>query len=384
MIYLDHAATTPILPDVVKAVQPWLTPERVGNASSIHTQGVNARRAVERARAQVAHLIGANPSEVFFTSGGTESNNIWLSSVEPCVVSPTIILTTPLEHHSVLEPIKEKKRLGVCEKEIHVYNNGVVDLDDLERNLSEHQFNIKAVSVMWVNNELGTINPIEDIGLICKKYGVPFHTDAVAAAGHIPIDVHACHVDFLSLSGHKFGALQGVGALYIANHIPKHPLLFGGGQESGVRPGTENIPGIVALGEAAEIAKRDMASNLIAWEVLRTRFIKRLESSMSGQFQVNGGDRVSPNIISLTIPGVNSESLLLKLDADGIQVSAGSACSASAHAVSHVLAGIGMQDELASSTLRISMGVSTTEEDMIATADMIAKHSEWLKSLWEV
>lgn len=360
---------------------PWFRPDHVGNPSSIHTNGLNARKAVEKARGQVANMIGADPSEIFFTSGGTESNNLWLACVEPCIVSPTLILTTKLEHYSVLKPILNEENRDMCAEYVSVHEDGTVDLEDLDRKLPE-MYRIMAVSVMCVNNELGSINPLIEIGSICKKYNVLFHVDAVAAAGHIPINVHDCRIDFLSLSGHKFGAPQGIGALYISNRIKKRSMFYGGGQESGVRPGTENVPGIVAIGAAAEIAVRNMDHNWEHSQKLRSLFVDCMESAMPGLYRINGGSHVLPNIISLTVPGVNGESLLLMLDHHGIRVSAGSACSASSEGVSHVLHGIRMPDEDAACTIRISIGFETTESDIKRTVDAIAKASKILIGLY--
>lgn len=370
MIYLDHAASTNVFPAVLDAMLPWVQAGCVGNPSSIHTQGIHARRAIEKAREQVAQMIGANPSEVFFTSGGTESNNAWLR----CLTKPAV-LTTPLEHHSVLNPLRQAEY-------IKVNPDGMIDIHDLERHIRICHNDIGAVSVMWVNNELGTINPVSEIGRICKEYGIPFHTDAVAAAGHIKMDVHRCHIDFLSLSGHKFGAPQGIGVLYIANRIQKKSWLYGGGQEKGLRGGTENVPGIVGIGKAAEIVMKNLSSWDIAWKIMRNHLIKALASAMPDEFWVNGNpDYCIPSILSLTIPGVNAESLLLLLDQKGIYISAGSACAARGAAISHVLKGIGMSDIDATCTVRISMGVDTLEEDVVYAAHEIAAAVHKLKSM---
>lgn len=380
MIYLDHAANTSVFPAVLDAMLPWFQPYHVGNPSSIHSQGVNARRAIELAREQVAQMIGADPSEVFFTSGGTEANNAWFRCL-----ARRIIITDELEHHSISEPLKNA---CVCStpiiiKHAKVWSDGSVDIDDLERLIIENKKELGAVSAMWVNNELGTENPIKEIGTLCKKHDIPFHTDAVAAAGHVKIDVHDCNVDFLSLSGHKFGAPQGVGVLYISNRIRKSPWIYGGGQENGLRGGTENVQGIVGIGKAAEIVTVSLSENQSKWSRLRKTFLTELDSCMCGEFRINGNEGCyCSNIISLTIPKVNSESLLLLLDQQDIYLSAGSACSASDSVTSHVLRGIGMSDEDAACTVRISMGFDTTDDEMRQAAHSIADVAHRLKAMY--
>lgn len=386
MIYLDHAATTPIFPEVLDVVLPWFQPDRVGNPSSIHTQGVKARKAVEKARHQVANMIGAEPSEIFFTSGGTESNNTWIRCLKNPRLMSEFILTTRVEHHSVLEAISHSSASCSCRRYpmlVDVRPDGTVDLDDLEHKVSTQQVTIDAVSIMWVNNELGTVNPIKEIGDICKKYDIPFHSDAVAAAGHVPIDVHKCGVDFLSLSGHKFGAPQGIGVLYINNSIRKRPLIAGGGQEHEMRGGTENVPGIVGIGRAAEIVTSQLTVNMQMWGYYRARFMTDLNKNMPGEFRINvDSDDSTSNIISLTVPGVNSESLLLLLDQQDIYISAGSACSAASSEPSHVLRGVGISDEDAACTVRISMGFDTTYTDIVRAAKSIADTVHRLKSMY--
>lgn len=267
-------------------------------------------------------------------------------------------------------------------KYAEVYSNGSVDIVDLERLIIENKEELGAVSIMWVNNELGTVNPIKEIGALCKNYDIPFHTDAVATAGHVKIDVRDCNVDFLSLSGHKFGAPQGIGVLYISNRIRKEPWIYGGGQESGLRGGTENVPGIVGIGKAAEIVQQNLNRWEKQWSDCLNSFQEALRQEMSNPYWFNSSKLMAKNIISLTIPGVNSESLLLLLDQKEIYLSAGSACSATSSDVSHVLKGIGLSDEDATSTVRISMGVNTTEDEMVETAKAIAEAVHMLKSMY--
>lgn len=379
MIYLDHAATTPVHPEVLKQMLQWLQPDHVGNPSSIHSQGVRAHQAIEKARRQVARMINADPSEIYFTSGGTESNNAWIKNL-----NRHIIITTKVEHHSILEPVEKCVISAAYARPIFVKVDiaGAVDLEDLKAKLDQYHGIVGAVSVMWVNNELGTINPIKDIGTLCKTYNVPFHVDAIQAAGHVPMDVKACHIDMLSLSGHKFGAPMGTGILYIRSDIPKKPFIYGGGQECGIRGGTENVPGIIALGVAAELVVKNLNVWKDKWQSLRKVFFDSLAIHMEpDEYSINGGNNTALNIISLTVPGVNSEAMVLRLDQDDICVSAGSACSAGSPNPSHVLMGAGLPEELAASTIRISMGTDTTADEMRTAAKAIAAAAKSLKSM---
>lgn len=379
MIYLDHAATTPVHPEVLKQMFQWLQPDHVGNPSSIHSQGVRAHQAIEKARRQVARMINADPSEIYFTSGGTESNNAWIKNL-----NRHIIITTKVEHHSILEPVEKCVISAAYARPIFakVDITGAVDLEDLKAKLDQYHGIVGAVSVMWVNNELGTINPIKDIGTLCKTYNVPFHVDAIQAAGHVPMDVKACHIDMLSLSGHKFGAPMGTGILYIRSDIPKKPFIYGGGQECGIRGGTENVPGIIALGVAAELVVKNLNVWKDKWQSLRKVFFDSLAIHMEpDEYSINGGNNTALNIISLTVPGVNSEAMVLRLDQDDICVSAGSACSAGSPNPSHVLMGTGLPEELAASTIRISMGTDTTADEMRTAAKAIAAAAKSLKSM---
>lgn len=379
MIYLDHAATTPVHPEVLKQMLQWLQPDHVGNPSSIHSQGVRAHQAIEKARRQVARMINADPPEIYFTSGGTESNNAWIKNL-----NRHIIITTKVEHHSILEPVEKCVISAAYARPIFVKVDiaGAVDLEDLKAKLDQYHGIVGAVSVMWVNNELGTINPIKDIGTLCKTYNVPFHVDAIQAAGHVPMDVKACHIDMLSLSGHKFGAPMGTGILYIRSDIPKKPFIYGGGQECGIRGGTENVPGIIALGAAAELVVKNLSVWRDEWQSLRKVFFDSLAIHMEpDEYSINGGNNTALNIISLTVPGVNSEAMVLRLDQDDICVSAGSACSAGSPNPSHVLMGAGLPEELAASTIRISMGTDTTADEMRTAAKAIAAAAKSLKSM---
>lgn len=383
MIYLDHAATTPVDPRVLEVMLPWYCAENIGNPSSIHSQGVAASKAIERAREQVAAMINADASEIFFTSGGTESNNAWLANIDHGT-----IITTMAEHHSVTEPLVHYGRgaFHIPSIELDVAQNGCIDpewLDfEIRRNINVSRHRIGAVSVMWVNNELGTVNPMEEIGTVCKKYDIPLHTDAVAAVGHTPIDVKKCHIDMLSASGHKFGASQGTGFLYISSKIHKKPLIFGGGQERGLRGGTQNVPGIVGLGKAAEIITKSLIDRMTQYMALRNVFLSSLAHKLgAGRFRVNCDNAPHiDNIVSLTIFGVHSEALLMALDMDGVCISAGAACS-SGNGVSHVLRAIGMPEEEAACTVRISFGETNDGTDVVDAAYKIAEISQRLSKM---
>ena len=321
-------------------------------------------------------MIGADPTEIYFTSGGTESNNAWLKGFKG-----RYLFTTEVEHDSVLEPLYQND--GACPvNHLELNKDGSVNLEEFEQLLSEFDNTGDAASIMWVNNELGTVNPMKKIGALCKKYNMLFHADAVQAAGHVPMNVKDCGIDFCSLSGHKFGAPLGVGVLYISRSVDKHPWILGGGQENGLRGGTENVPGIVGIGKAAEIVTSRLSDWMFRWSVLRYNFLTTLDIKMPNGFYVNGSENSTSNIISLTIPGVNSESLLLLLDQQDIYLSAGSACSAASSKSSHVLKGIGLSDEDAACTVRISMGYETTVEEMVKVADAIVDVSARLKSIF--
>ena len=363
-------------PRSVDAMLPWLRPDHVGNPGSIHTQGKRAREAINKAREQVAHMIGADPTEIYFTSGGTESNNAWLKGFKG-----RYLFTTEVEHDSVLEPLYQNDRACPV-NHLELNKDGRVNLEEFEQLLSEFDNTGDAASIMWVNNELGTVNPMKKIGALCKKYNMLFHADAVQAAGHVPMNVKDCGIDFCSLSGHKFGAPLGVGVLYISRSVDKRPWILGGGQENGLRGGTENVPGIVGIGKAAEIVTSRLSDWMSRWNVLRYNFLTTLAIKMPNGFHVNGSKNSTSNIISLTIPGVNSESLLLLLDQQDIYLSAGSACSAASSKSSHVLKGIGLSDEDAACTVRISMGYETTVEEMVKVADVIVDVSARLKSIF--
>lgn len=355
----------------------WYQKRNVGNPGSLHTNGVRARKAVENAREQVAALINANPDEIYFTSCGTESNNAWFRLLmrgdDLCQV-----YTSRIEHKSILEPLAESD--FVIPTKVKVDKNGIVDLNYMKEWLKLPKRTPTSVSIMWVNNEIGTVEPIREIGQLCQEHSVLFHTDAVQASGHVPIDVQANCIDALSMSGHKFGAPLGIGALYINNKVRMNmPLIVGGGQERGLRAGTENVAGIVGMGVAAEYALRTLDDHRDMWKTYRELMLEGLSELLPGQFTVNGGDEFS-NILSITFPDVQSESLLLLLDQEDVCVSAGAACSSGSGSPSHVLTAIGLSDALAACTIRISMGFDTTRSEIVEATKKIAKCVERVKS----
>lgn len=362
MIYLDYAASAPVHPEVFGEMLPWLLGKNAGNPGSIHSAGRSARAAIQKAAWQVAELIGAEPEQIIFTSGATESNNLWLYGVAGHVI------TTALEHPSVLESVK--KHNGGWMEYLKTDTSGSVILSDLQQHLLHLPLNVHAVSAMYVNNELGTVNPIEEIGKLCRNNNILFHTDATQAVGHIPVDVDRIQADFLSLSAHKFGGPQGTGALYVRRPEELNPMFFGGGQQNGLRSGTENVAGIVGLGAAAAVAKRNMEHNLRQIKRLRTAFLQFLTGVVPGRFTVNGGDD-HIGILSLTFPGIHAESLLMAMDSEGVCISAGSACHADKTEESHVLLGVGISSLTASSTVRISFGPDTTLEALAYAAKSI-------------
>ncbi len=349
-IYLDHNATTPLLPEAFEVMAGVLR-DSFGNPSSSHSHGREARALVDRARREVAHLIGARPSTIVFTSGGTEADHLALGGV---LDKGDHVVTSTIEHHAVLDELRELERCGsISLTEVPVGRTGAVDADQMQGALRD---DTALVSLMFANNETGVVQPIEAVGAGCRSRGIPFHTDAVQAAGRLPIDVGSLPVDLLALSAHKFGGPKGVGALYLRRGFRLRPLRHGGEQERRLRPGTENTSGIVGMGAAARIVGEELESEAPRIRNLRDSFESELARQVPGMC-VNGAgsDRV-PNTTSLTIDGVDAEALLLLLDMEGIAVSAGSACTTGAAAPSHVLTAMGLDSRQAAGTLRIAWG----------------------------
>jgi cysteine desulfurase len=369
-VYLDFNATTPVEPEVLDAMLPYFSKE-FGNAASIHTPGQRSRGAVETAREQVAALIGARPQEIVFTSGGTESDNhAILGIVSPSfasftsstsLTSPPHIITTAIEHEAVLNTCQALEKEGVRVTYLPTDREGLIDLDELRRSIRPETV---LITIMHANNELGTVQPLEEIGRIAAKADVYFHTDAVQSAGKIPIDVTAIGLDLLSVSGHKLYAPKGVGALYVRGGTRLRQLLYGGHHQRGFRPGTENVAGIVGLGKAAEIARKSLAEDAQRVSALRDRLQKGLLQGVP-QSRTNGGAAPrTPNTTNIVFPGVEGEALLIALDLKGLACSTGAACSSGAVEPSHVLTAIGLLSEEARASLRFSLGRHTTAADI--------------------
>ncbi|MBN1782019.1 cysteine desulfurase [bacterium] len=377
-IYLDYAATTPVDPAVKEAMMPYFD-LIYGNPSSGHQPGQDALDAVERARAQVAGLIGAAPEEIVFTGSGTESDNTAIKSA--CLTQNkkgNHIITTAFEHKAVLASCHFMETQGVDVTYIRTGRDGVADPDDIRKAITDKTV---LVSIMHANNEIGTLQPLREIGMLTRERGVLFHTDAVQTTGHIPLDVRALNLDFLSLSAHKLYGPKGVGVLYIRNDVPFEPLLHGGGHEKGRRSSTHNVPGIVGLGKAAEIAGSELAHESNRIRTMRDDLWDRLNASIPG-IHLNGSpDRRLPNNLNVSIEHTEGEALLINLDMEGIAVSSGSACSSDSGSISHVLEAIGVNAELARGSLRITLGRYTTPEEIDRISGTLPKIVSHLRSI---
>lgn len=358
-IYLDNAATTPLSPVARAAMSPYFD-EVFGNASSPYAVSREARSAVDQARAQVAALIGAHADEIAFTSGGTESDNWALLGVALAKIETKgHVIVSNIEHHAVLEAASTLRTLGFEVDEARADENGVVSRDEIVRLLKPDTL---LVSVMAVNNEIGAIQPVTEIGALCRERGILFHTDAVQAAGKIEVDVATWNCDLLSLSAHKLGGPKGVGALYIRRNTVMRSLLRGGGQERGRRAGTENTPGIVGLGAAAQAARENLAANAEHFAALRARLEVALENLGA---KINARDALrAPHIVNTSLPNQRAETLALNLDLKGFAVGTGSACASGAIEPSHVLSAMGLDRETSRASLRISLGIQNTPEEI--------------------
>jgi cysteine desulfurase len=377
-IYFDHNATTPVDPDVVAAMLPFFG-ECYGNASSIHTFGQQARAAVERAREQVAGLIGARPAEIVFTSGGTEADNLAVFGVvRASRRERRHVITTAIEHPAVLEACRALEGEGVDVTYVPVSADGVVDPDAVRQALRPETV---LISVMLANNELGTLQPVEEIARLAAEADVWMHTDAVQAVGKVPVDVNRLGVDLLTLSGHKLYGPKGVGALYVRGGTRLQPILYGGHHERDRRAGTENVPGIVGLGKAAELARLRLGEESARLQALRDRFEQAVLERIP-ETRVNGrsAPRV-PGTTNITFSYVEGESLVIALDLKGLACSTGAACSSGAVEPSHVLTAIGLPREQARASLRFSLGRTNTEDEVDAAVELLAEAVERLREL---
>jgi cysteine desulfurase len=360
-VYLDYAATTPTDPRVVEAMRPYFN-EKYGNASSIHTFGQEARAAVEKAREQVAALIGAGPEEIVFTSGGTEADNFALEGIAfASEKKGDHIITSAIEHHAVYECSKFLEKRGFKITYIPVDKDGLVDPEAVRKAVTDKTI---LVSIMHANNEIGAIEPVAEISKIVKGKGIYFHSDAVQTVGHLPVKVNELGVDLLSISAHKLYGPKGVGALYIRKGTRLVPFLHGGGQENGRRASTHNVPGIVGFGAAAELAGKEMDRENSRISALRDKLIKGILVKIPDS-RLNGHpDLRLPNNVNVIIQYVEGESMLLNLDMQGVAASTGSACTSGSLEPSHVLLALGLSPELAHGSLRFTLGKYTTEEDI--------------------
>ena len=376
MIYLDNAASTQIHETVLNSMLPYLK-EQYGNPSSIHRYGRLARKAVEKARKQIAELINADPSEILFTSGGTESNNTALFGI--ALSNPhSQIITSSIEHDAILEPCRKLENSGFDLLYLPVDKFGTIDPLFLKNNITEKT---SLVSIMFGNNEVGTIEPIEEIGRICNEKKIPFHSDAVQAVGKIPIDVKQLRLDLLSISSHKINGPKGIGAIYIRHGLHLDPVILGGGQERGLRSGTENVANIVGFGKACEIAKLNLDQNLSYVKKLRDYLVTRVLNEISCVTLNGHPENRLPNNAHFTFLGVNGEDLIIKLDENGIAASTGSACSVHTQKASHVLHSMGLSHEQITGSLRLTIGLFNTKNEIDETVKTLKTVVQELRSV---
>ncbi len=376
MIYLDNAASTKIHDDVLEDMMPYLK-EQFGNPSSIHRYGRFAHKAIEKARKQIAYLINADPSEILFTSGGTESNNTALYGIAKKNPGSRII-TSSIEHDAILEPCKKLEKEGFDIIYLPVNNYGLVDPLILKENLTE---NTCLVSIMFGNNEVGTVEPISDFVKICNEQNIPFHTDAVQATGKIRIDVKELGIDLLSISSHKINGPKGIGALYIRKGISIDPVILGGGQENGLRSGTENVANIVGFGKACELSRINLLENISRMKELRDYISTKIIQEIPKVILNGHPESRLPNNIHFTFLGVNGEDLLIKLDENEIAASTGSACSVQIQKASHVLQAMGFSHEQITGSLRLTIGISNNLEEMDKTVEILKNVVKELRSV---
>jgi len=380
-IYLDHNATTPVDPAVLDAMLPYFSDD-FGNAASIHTPGQRARSAVETARERVATLLGARPQEIVFASGGTESDNHAIFGIVRNHPGATKhVITSQIEHEAVLNACQflEKDSAGAIDVSyLPVDQNGLVDPEAVRDAIRPQT---ALITIMHANNELGTVQPLEKIGKIAAQNDVYFHSDAVQSAGKIPLDVNALGVDLLAISGHKFYAPKGIGALYIRGGTRLRQLLYGGHHQRGLRPGTENVPGIVGLGKAAEIARARLADDATRISLSRDELERGLLQKIPQSYLNAGGSPRTPNTTNITFPGIEGEALIIALDLKGLACSTGAACSSGAIEPSHVLTAIGLSPDDARASVRFSLGRHTTPQEIATALEIVPAAVAQLRQL---
>ena len=375
---MDHSATSPVDPDVLKAMEPYFT-DSFGNASTLYSLGREGKKAIESAREKVASIIGAETKEIIFTSGGTESDNIAiLGTAFKLKKNGNHIITSDIEHPAVYETCKHLEKIGFNVTYLPVYDDGIVKVSDLEDAITDKTI---LISVMHANNEIGTIQPIAEIGKIAREKNIYFHTDAVQTVGKIPVNVEELNVDMLSLSSHKLYGPKGVGALYLRKGVRIEPIMYGGGHERGIRPGTENVPGIVGLGKACSLAEKNLLEDAQNITNLRDMLIERVLAENEESYLNGHRTKRLPNNANFRFTGIEGESLILHLDSKGISTSTGSACSSTKLEASHVLLAIGLKQEDAHGSLRISLGHENTNEDIEYTVTAIKEVVEKLREM---
>lgn len=378
-VYLDHSATTPVRPEVLEAMLPFLKDEAFGNPSTVYSYGREAKKALEEAREKVANLIGARPEEIFFTSGGTEADNLALIGTAAANEKKgRHIITSSIEHHAVLHTAQYLLRHGFKVTFLPVTPEGLVRVEDVEKAITDETI---LISVMHVNNEVGTIQPIKEIGKLARERGIIFHTDAVQSVGKLPVNVDELGVDLLSASGHKIYGPKGIGCLYIRKGTKINPILYGGAQERKRRPGTENMPGIVGFGRAAELAGQELESEMERLQALRDKLIDGILTRIE-DVQLNGDprQRVATNA-NFSFRYCEGESILLSLDMKGICASSGSACTSGSLDPSHVLLAMGIPHEVAHGSVRMTLGRENTEEDIDYVLEVMPEIVARLRSM---
>jgi cysteine desulfurase len=361
-IYLDHAATTPVREEVFEAMKPFYGP-RFGNPSSTHRWGREARAALDEARERVGRCLGARPDEICFTSGGTEADNLAILGAWRALKAKgrTAVVTTPIEHKAILGAVHQTTEEGAEERLLAMTPDGVIDPASFNKLVDEQ---VAVCSMMWVNNEIGSIQPIPELSAKAKGRGAMVHTDAVQAFGKVTIDARTQQFDFLTISGHKFGAPKGIGALFIRRGTHIEPLMHGGTQDRGRRPGTENVAAAVGLARAAELTLAECEAHCARLRKLRERLEAGILAKIPDAVIHGRGSERAPHIVNISVPGTDSESLLMALDLRGIAASGGSACQSGSISPSHVLTAIGVRPDLASAAIRMSLGVLTTDQSI--------------------